>query len=435
MNGGNRSYTLLLCCAAPVFLVLTRTIAADTVVLKDGTQYRNVKASFVGGVVRVAFEDGNTMRIGQDRVSRLKFEPANWQLLVPVDRAAKEPASQVTAADALFAEAERISEASNRGSEWQPRPESDKKSEWGSFALGFVPPYSALFRTRNYGGGTSMTFFKMVAFINALDYATAKKDRSGETAEAAFILLFFGGSGNASLQPLLLLTVALNHNNTFVYKGGLTGRNLSNQDDSRDSRNSKYNQGKAVSAGLLLGIMLTDGMLGYMNTTEWNEGEWTGPSYARPTRPGSRIVRSLLFPGLGQFYAGSNVKGSLFAAGGLLALLASASADSKARAAREQVAFQRSNVIYTATKPGATYASTSAAMGSYDAAVSKYNALEAQRKSALSTFAVVYVLSLFDAALFNNPRLGPVPNVSVAPDIREGRPIGWGLQAGVTTAF
>ncbi|MCB1145111.1 MAG: hypothetical protein KDK54_22905, partial [Leptospiraceae bacterium] len=78
-------------------------------------------------------------------------------------------------------------------------------------------------------------------------------------------------------------------------------------------------ENNAAYLAFYLSLVPLDAYFGYASAEKWNSGTFTGDKFPeKETHPLSRLWRSALIPGWGQFYSGEPLKGGLFLASFLI---------------------------------------------------------------------------------------------------------------------
>ena len=317
-----------------IILFLTIPIFSDEVVKKNGTVISNVKATVKRQTIRVEYENGRIEESSKKEFKTVRVRPIVWTSLLAALTIEQKKLEEEK-------EKERVAEASAEGSEWEFRPEEDQISPWKNAALGLIPGYSGLYRTKNYFGGGVFSALESLALFNFLDVAGAKKVTANipeyyQTVN--FIQLQVTAQLGYILKPKDPSSTTINNTSsyftsenfsygiipdyilfgtrTYKYKGAISDRDLTSF-DVQGKTNRAYSQELMNASAFLGAILLTDSVMSYFSASTWNEGNYTGTKSQKPTTRLSRFSRSLFFPGLGQIYGGDTIKGYSYLAVGL----------------------------------------------------------------------------------------------------------------------
>lgn len=291
----------------------TAPISADTVMLKSGVVEDNVKTIITRTSVLTEFEDGRHVEHAKSEVRTVRIRPIEWKKVKAVSAEEEQKFRE--------AEERRIAQATAEGDTWEARPEDQKISPWGNFGLGLIPGYSGLYRTEKTGAAIAMSIFSGLAFANAVDVAKAKKETNTAGFVSMYMLFNMTGSGGSSGPSPQMLFIELSSFSSIskehTLKGGLTGRTLVSPGATPAIQRHTDATVQATAGLLLLAALASNSISSYLSADSWNEGSYTGQKGEPPTTTGSRMVRSLVFPGWGQIYAGNRTKGWVFAGVGL----------------------------------------------------------------------------------------------------------------------
>ncbi len=302
------------------------------------------------------------------------------------------------------AEKDRVSGMASRGLIWQPRPDEDKLSVGGSFAMGLIPGYSGAFRSGHAFGGGLLSVLETVALVNALDTATAYKDYSD--GERLRMILYV-------TTRFYLIDVG------YDFRGGVTNRTIVGDSGARTNRDkTKYDN---TSYGVLLLFLLCDGIFSGMAAADWNDGMWEGTASVVPTTPLQRGVFSALYPGAGQVQAGNQVKGGLWAAAGTALLAAEINAESQLRRAQDNYE-ETSDAVFTRVLLG-TLNNVAVVDIHRWIAYSSWEKREAinraskQRNNLFRGLAALWILNIVDAVFLSGRNEVVSSGPSVTPEI------------------
>ena len=413
-------YFAMVLCASQVF--------GDTVKLKNGKTLENVKSKVEKDSILVKYENGKSETVPKSGVLSIKVSAVDWKkkevapLPPNLDEKAQEEARKLAEQEAQKeAEEERlrVAEASKFGSDWTPRPEEEQINPWGNFALGFVPGYSGLYRTKNNWGGGVFTFLESVALLGVIDAYSAKRlpgtPFSGDYAPFGLIGL------SASTQPgftgVFGNLVLINGFSQYGYEGGLTGQSIAEVGPGATAE-SLLKKDQTSRAGVLGLLLLVDGIASYFSASAWNEGTYEGekdPNYVRPTRPGARTIRSAFFPGWGQVYGGNNIKGYTWMVGAVGLLANAASKETAVTEATRDLKKSGFSTITPVFVSGGLLPSIgsnqgeSAGLWAFLLTTPTYQALESavqERNQAWSIFGGFWFLNLVDAYFFSGKKEG-----------------------------
>ncbi len=184
------------CMALPIY--------SDTVHFKSGKEYQNVRVRVLKERLNIQHKDGRQEFFSKQEVHRVRFEAVVWPVLVPPPVKGKEAVKpqdsdkkeEVKSADQI-SEEERLAEETKEGNEWVERPEEDKINPWGNGALGLIPGYSGLYRTKNYWTGAMFTLleFGFIGYGTSIASTNSKKADSVGTdkGQNASDLIIAGG--------------------------------------------------------------------------------------------------------------------------------------------------------------------------------------------------------------------------------------------------
>jgi len=332
-----------------IFFFTTSGLFADMVVLRSGQKMENVKVSIGPDKITVKTEDGRTENYKKSSVKNVKIIPVHWKMsfsaflkgLKKIEKPkiektdSDEEKKRKEAEEKRLAEEEerrlaeeekeRVAKASEKGSDWEPRAEEDLISPGGNAALGLIPGYSGLYRTKNYVGGGIFSFLEVAAFVNALDYLTEKRmahKATGNDMVDLYMYQVMSAPNNSfgSLAQVFQFSFASdllsNYQNHRGYQGGFTGSVIIKQGVSTTTKEQNiYNAKKVTSYAVLSAFLITDAIISYFSASSWNEGTFTGEKSSglqRPTTKSARFGRSFFIPGFGQIYGGDTGKGITF---------------------------------------------------------------------------------------------------------------------------
>ncbi|MCB1170282.1 MAG: hypothetical protein KDK25_08105 [Leptospiraceae bacterium] len=391
-----------------LFLLLTAPLKADIVSFKNGRVEDNVKSRVLSSSVVMTFQNGTMETVPKAQLRSVKIRPVNWP---PAELAAKP-------AEAQQAEEIRVAEASEKGDTWEPRPDDEKIDPWTSAGYGLIPGYSGYFRTGQDWKGYSFATLEALLVLNALDFSTASKDY--ELDRLAPIALIFGQPFQTTEAETLRIT-ALSYNvylakQTYSLKGGITGRTFFQVQNDPAAQKNTLRSARNQTYGALAFVLLLDGALSYLAADEWNQGVWTGPPGEQPVGAMDRGIRSLIFPGWGQMYAGQDSKGLAYMiTGGALLLYAIASEQQLITAQRDYEAASDTASKFNTLDATGTVVNQNTLLGLKAALVYparlEVEKRTSQRRQAVTIAASFWAFNVLDAIFLS----GPSRNISIAP--------------------
>lgn len=416
-----------------VLFVQSLSIHSDTISLKNGKILNNVKSIIEKSSVKVKYENGKIENIPKSDIKSLKVLSVKWKPDAPANPGDQGPSVEELAKEA-DEEAERVAEASVKGSEFTPRPEEDEINPWGNFGLGLIPGYSGLYRTEDTKTAISFSVLESIAFLYAYDLYSVKpvKFGYGGLESGAAVAIGSSISPNQGSAGSFLTFFGIYNAETYIgFEGGLSGRTVVSPALPESSLRALSTR-RNTAYGVLGFLLLTDGIISYFSADAWNEGTFGGessPDFVRPTTPWSRTLRSMFLPGWGQVYGGDKWKGYSWMVGGIGLLGNIGAKEASVIAAR--TAYQKNPSIggvFLTSLPNNLNLVVANSIS--EPAYQKLQTAVQQRNLAWSLYGVFWALNLVDAYFFSGKesteqQVTILPKFDYQPVAQIGNAITW----------
>lgn len=406
-------------------------LRADVVTFRSGKVVSNVRTKVQRSSVVMVFPDGRSEEVSKRLLLRLQVLPV--QLTGPDATA---PGGDAERTALLRKEAERVARTTARGDTWQPRPSAQQVSTSSNFARGLIPVYSGLYRTEDTKSALAFSALEGLLLVNLLDIATARppEPKLGRLDFLAGGLVYLDLTADGILAPAISGAPLYYLSGTLTgqigdVRGGLTGRRIVGKAATDFPPWSKQKQAlrkarREAGAALAL-VLLADGMVSALAAQDWNQGQWTGKKGMPPTTAVGRALRSLVFPGWGQYHGGGKTKGVVFSSVGGGLLLASAIQNRRYRAAQQNYRNSYDEMIvyggigkFLGYSDAVGFGLTGAIIDPLRRAVSKQ---EGNFKTAASVTAGFWLWNVIDAMVFDPRRK---TSLTIKPMVDLARPTG-----------
>ncbi|MCG9876051.1 MAG: DUF5683 domain-containing protein [Leptospiraceae bacterium] len=415
-----------------LLLVISVSIHSDTISLKNGKVINNVKSTIEKSSVKVKYESGKIENILKSDIKSLRVLAVQWKPVAPTKPGTQGPSVEELSKEAEE-EAERVAEASAKGSEFTPRPEEDEINPWGNFGLGLIPGYSGLYRTEETKTAITFTVLETIALLYAYDLYSAKKVNFGYSGLESGGAVVAGSliPSNQGATGTVVTAFGIYNAETYVgFEGGLSGRNLVSPAQPSSSEKSLATQ-RNTAYGILGFLLLTDGIMSYFSADSWNEGTFAGessPDFVRPTTAWSRTLRSTFLPGWGQIYGGDKWKGYSWMVGGI-ALLGNVGVK-EAAVTGARTAYQKNPSIGGLLATATPNTNVFLAYSFSEPAYAKLRSAVQQRNLAWSLYGAFWAINLVDAYFFSGKEASEqkvtiLPKFDYQPVAQVGNAITW----------